>query len=118
MLKSVIKNAYSPYSKLRVAALLVCSDRYFTGVNVENVSYGLTVCAERVAIFKAVSEGVLDFKSILIYSEGIMPYPCGACRQVMSEFCSANFLVYISDGKRLESFTLGELLPHAFRFEL
>ncbi len=97
---------------------MLCNGSYFTGVNIENASFGLTICAERVAIFKAISEGFRDFKSILIYSEDLMPYPCGACRQVMSEFCSRDFKVYVSNGKSMEIFSLVELLPHTFRFKL
>jgi len=95
----------------------VCSDgSFFTGVNVENSSFGLTVCAERVAIFKAVSEGFRDFRSITILSDTFMPYPCGACRQVMAEFCGGDFEVVVTDGKRFETYKLSHLLPEAFRY--
>jgi len=113
--KEVIKNAYSPYSKVRVAAVMVGKDGTVTGVNVENASYGLTVCAERVAIFKAVSEGKRDFYKMLIYSPDVMPYPCGACRQVLSEFFTEDFEVVVTNGKEEEAFTLGELLPFNFK---
>ncbi len=83
-----LKNAYAPYSKFQVgAALLTKSGKVFTGVNIENASYGLTVCAERVAIFKAVSEGETEFKKIAITIKGKgKALPCGACLQVMAEF--------------------------------
>jgi len=113
--KEVIKNAYSPYSKVRVAAVMVGKDGTVTGVNVENASYGLTVCAERVAVFKAVSEGKRDFYKMLIYSPDVMPYPCGACRQVLSEFFTEDFEVVVTNGKEEEAFTLGELLPFNFK---
>ncbi len=113
--KEVIQNSYSPYSKVKVAAVMVGEDGLVTGVNVENASYGLTVCAERVAVFKAVSEGKKNFYKMLIYSPDVMPYPCGACRQVLSEFFPEDFEVIVTDGREEESFTLGELLPYNFK---
>lgn len=109
-------NSYSPYSGFRVGAALLTSDgKVFTGCNVENASYSLANCAERTAIFKAVSEGYRDFKSIAIvgssdgdYSKPCMP--CGACIQVMSEFCGDDFIIILSDRR----YTLGELAPHRF----
>ncbi len=86
--KENIHNSYSPYSKFKVSAALLANDgTIYTGINVENSSYGLTMCAERVAIFKAVSEGKKNFEAILLYTENesFIP-PCGACRQVMTEF--------------------------------
>ena len=113
--KEVIGNSYSPYSGVRVAAVLAGKDGVFVGVNVENASYGLTVCAERVAVFKAVSEGRRNFYKMLIYSPDVMPYPCGACRQVLSEFFPEDFEVIVTNGREEERFTLGELLPFNFR---
>ncbi len=110
--------AYVPYSGYRVgAALRDREGRVFTGCNVENVSYGLTNCAERTALFKAVSEGSREFEAIAITAEGTAPWPCGACRQVLSEF-APNLRVLIAwDGGREES-SLDALLPHSFlRFE-
>lgn len=115
IVKEVLKNAYSPYSKVRVAAVMVGDDGTLTGVNVENASYGLTLCAERVAVFKAVSEGKRDFYKMLIYSPDVMPYPCGACRQVLSEFFTEDFEIVVTNGKEEERFTLGELLPFNFK---
>ncbi|WP_022846720.1 MULTISPECIES: cytidine deaminase [unclassified Desulfurobacterium] len=113
--KENIKNCYAPYSNFRVVAAIETKEgKVYTGVNVENASYGLTMCAERVALFKAVSEGVRDFLKILIYSPDGMPYPCGACRQVLSEFCNRDFLVVVASDERIEKFTLGGLLPHSF----
>ncbi|MEO2068786.1 MAG: cytidine deaminase [Desulfurobacteriaceae bacterium] len=113
--RKVIENSYSPYSNFRVSAVLIGSKGVYKGVNVENVSYGLTICAERVAIFKAISEGERNFSEIFIYSPDGMPYPCGACRQVMREFCSDDFRVMVSNGSDVKEFTLKELLPFSFK---
>jgi cytidine deaminase len=114
------RNAHAPYSKYEVgAALLTDHGSVFTGCNVENASYGLTMCAERVAIGAAVAAGETSFKAIAIVAdEGPAPFPCGACRQVLAEFCTPDLPVYIAgagytDG--YETTTLGELFPHAFR---
>ena len=110
-----VKNAYCPYSRFRVAAVLYGHDGTVVGVNVENASFSLTICAERLAIFRAVSEGKKNFNGILIYSPDGMPYPCGACRQVMAEFFPEDFVVVVTDGVAEERFTLGELIPRSFR---
>jgi cytidine deaminase len=114
--KEVLKNAYAPYSNFKVAAVLYGEDGLFTGVNVENSSLGLTLCAERVAVFKAVSEGKRKFEKMLIYTPGqeVLPYPCGACRQVMAEFFPEDFVVIVKNDREEEQFTLGELLPFNF----
>jgi cytidine deaminase len=108
------KKAYAPYSHFAVgAALLARSGRIYTGCNVENASYGLSVCAERVAVFKAVSEGERDFEAMAVVTENGVT-PCGACRQVLMEF-GDNIQVIVADeagGYRV--FTLRELLPEAF----
>jgi cytidine deaminase len=113
------KNSYSPYSHFAVgAALLTKSGRVFTGTNVENASYGLGLCAERVAFFKAVSEGEKDFSKIAVVcpSKTEPCRPCGACRQVMQEF-APDLLVIMANAKgQQETRKLSELLPHAFRF--
>ena len=109
-----LKRAYCPYSRFPVVEVLYAPGRTVVGVNVENASYGLTVCAERVAVFKAVSEGLRDFDGIFIYSPESLPYPCGACRQVMAEFFPPDFSVTVSDGSKEEVFSLGELIPFAF----
>jgi cytidine deaminase len=108
---------HCPYSGFRVGAVLEDADgRLHTGVNVENASYGLTVCAERVALFSAVASGAASFTRILVHSPDGEPMPCGACRQALAEFCSDSMEVLVSgpDGG-VRSFTLGELLPFAFR---
>lgn len=116
--KAASKKAYSRYSDFSVGAALLTKDgRVFTGCNIENGSYSLTVCAERVAIFKAVSEGCTEFAAIAITGgaggDTSQPcYPCGACLQVMSEFCGGGFRIILTDGVH----TLDELMPK--RFEL
>jgi len=113
--KEALSNSYAPYSCFRVSAVLYGQDGLFVGVNVENASYGLTICAERVAVFKAVSEGKKLFEKMLVYSPSGMPYPCGACRQVLAEFFPEDFIVIVSNGREEEQFTLGELLPFNFK---
>ena len=112
------KLAYAPHSGYRVGAALLAADgRVFTGCNVENASYGLTNCAERTALFKAVSEGVRNFKAIAIAGGTDSPaYPCGACRQALAEFCGPETPVICCtlDGKVAGRFTLGRLLPQTF----
>ncbi len=111
------ENAYVPYSKFPVGAALLAEDgTVFHGCNVENASYGLTNCAERTAIFKAVSQGVKKFKAIAIVADTEGPCaPCGACRQVIAEFCKGDMPVYLTNlkGDVLET-TVAELLPGAF----
>ena len=112
---TVRQHAYVPYSKYRVgAAVLTKSGRVFTGVNVENASYPETMCAERVAIFKAVSEGEKDFEIISVVTDN-GGSPCGGCRQVMAEF-GLDTIVLMADGsgKLVKETTVKELLPEAF----
>ena len=111
------KNAYVPYSHFPIGAVLVAKDgRIFTGVNVENASFGLTNCGERTAIFKAVSEGVLDFEELIVYGETEKPIsPCGACRQVMAEFFDEDLKVtLVAKDKSTVVMTVKELLPYSF----
>ena len=111
------QNAHCPYSKFRVgAAVLTKSGKVFTGGNIENVSYGATVCAERVAIWKAVSEGEKDFEAIAVIGPGTSEgYPCAQCRQVMVEF-GLDWLVISGDaqGNYMGEMTVRELVPFAF----
>ena len=112
------EKAYAPYSSFFVGAALLCADgSVYTGCNVENASFSPTCCAERVAIFKAVSEGNRQFEAIAIVGgkDGCEEpcYPCGVCRQVMREFCDDGFRVITSDGE----LTLGDLLPKSFKLE-
>ena len=114
--------AYSPYSGYKVGAALLCADgMVYRGCNIENASYTPTVCAERTAIFKAVSEGKRKFTAIAICGgkDGVITGqfpPCGVCRQVMREFCDDDFLVYLigKDGS-YETLTLEKLLPSSFK---
>jgi cytidine deaminase len=115
------KKAYAPYSKFHVgAALLTDRGEIITGCNVENASYGLTICAERNAIFAAVARGIRKFKAVAIVASGKqMPFPCGACRQVLVEFCGKDTPVYIAPVRKLSQYdesTLGDLLPRSFKF--
>jgi len=112
----VRSQAYAPYSCYQVgAALLAASGKIYDGVNIENAAYPVTICAERVAVFKAVSEGEREFIAIaVVTTNGGMP--CGSCRQVLAEF-GLNTLVIIGDleGNILKEATVGELLPGAFQ---
>ncbi|MBC1476746.1 cytidine deaminase [Listeria welshimeri] len=112
--------AYVPYSKFPVgAALVTADDEVVLGCNIENASFGLTNCAERTAIFKAVSEGKRDFKQLVVVADTDGPVsPCGACRQVISEFCAPDMPVILTNltGKTA-TVTVKELLPGAFTSE-
>ncbi len=111
------ERAYCPYSNFRVgAALLTENNNVYTGVNVENASYGATTCAERTAVFKAVSEGERNFKAIAIASDSDdYIYPCGVCRQVLYEFNDGSMKVICSKNNgEYKSYTLKELLPDVF----
>lgn len=111
------KNAYVPYSHFPVGAVLLAKNgQVFTGVNIENASFGLTNCAERTAIFKAVSEGFLDFEELIVYGETEKPIsPCGACRQVMAEFFKKDLPVtLVAKDKSTVVMTVKELLPYSF----
>lgn len=109
------ENAYAPYSNFRVGAALLTDDgKIYTGCNVENISFGATCCAERTAIFKAVSEGDREFQAIFIVSdaEGFI-YPCGICLQVMAEMNIPK--IYITNGEsELKEYSLKELITHPF----
>lgn len=111
------QKAYAPYSGFKVGAALLCkSGNVYTGCNVENSSYGASNCAERTAVFKAVSEGERDFVKIAIVSEkGGLTFPCGICRQVLSEFMPNGNIVLYSDEQGIKEFALNELLPYAFK---
>ena len=118
--EAVSRKAHAPYSKFRVgAALITPTGEVFTGCNVENASYGLTICAERNAVFAAVAAGFKEFSAIAVVSgKPPLPAPCGACRQVLAEFCGPELPVYAAVAGKLnkvKSFTLGGLLPETFR---
>ena len=112
--------AYTPYSHFKVgAALLAKNGKVYTGCNIENAAYTPTVCAERTAFFKAVSEGVKEFEAIAIVggkAGEISPFcaPCGVCRQVMAEFCDKDFKLILGSPERFEEYSLDDVLPFAF----
>ena len=115
--KAAAKNAFAPFSNFHVgAALLALDGRIFTGCNVENSSYGATICAERTALVKAVSEGSRDFIAIAVVSQDGEAWPCGICRQVLYEF-SPEMLVITGNDEHLDVVKLNELLPHGFRLD-
>ena len=109
-------NAYSPFSKFRVGAALLTEDgKIYTGCNIENSSFGLTICAERVAIFNAISSGASKFTAIAVVSDnyGFTP-PCGACRQVLSDLAGNIDFVMMDSKERFKTLKLTTLLPFAF----
>lgn len=116
--RQAMEHAYAPYSGFRVGAALVTKKgTVYTGCNIENASYGATICAERTAISKAVSQGEREIESIaIVCSEGRKAYPCGICLQVMSEFFPEG-LVYLEDETGITTYRVNELLPGAFRLE-
>lgn len=113
-------HSYTPYSHFAVgAALLTKSGKVYTGCNIENASYTPTVCAERTAVFKAVSEGEREFATIAIIGgpageAGRFCAPCGVCRQVLREFCEPAFRILLGTTDEVQAYTLGELLPTSF----
>ncbi len=116
-----MENSYSPYSNCKVGAALLCENgKVFTGTNIENAAFSPTVCAERVAIFKAISEGEKNFSKIAVVGgkngviNGIFA-PCGVCRQVMREFCNDDFQIILGESTtEFTVATLNELLPFSF----
>lgn len=112
-----MERAYTPYSHFRVGACLKgASGKYYLGCNIENAAYGPTVCGERTAVFKAVSEGEKEFTAIVVVSSGKrVGFPCGVCRQVLREFCRDDMIVVCADANRnFTETTLGALLPNSF----
>lgn len=117
--------SYSPYSSFAVGAALLCSDgKIYEGCNIENSSFTPTCCAERVAIFKAVSEGRRDFSAIAIVGgrkdaeRRDFCYPCGVCRQVLAEFCDSDLPVFLGNSEgEIAEVTLGELIPYTFKLK-
>ncbi len=119
------ERAHCVHSGIAVgAALLTAGGKIYTGANIENAAYSPSVCAERVAFFEAVNHGERNFVKIAVAggSWGKMPekpfYPCGVCRQVMSEFCGGDFEIIVSCGESYKKYTLDQILPHAFTDEL
>ena len=118
--KEAMMHAYVPYSGYKVGAALLCKDgTVYLGCNIENASFTPTVCAERTAFFKAITDGKREFSAIAVCGgkggvlTGAFP-PCGVCRQVMREFCEDDFTVYLVNPDGYETLTLAELLPHSF----
>lgn len=114
-----MRRAHCPYSRFSVGAALLGADgTVVVGCNVENASYGLTLCAERAALVAAVSMGLREFRSMAVVAGGgALPYPCGACRQVMAELCAGSMPVHVARADRpgdFETFTVAALLPHGF----
>lgn len=118
-----IGNSYSPYSGFKVSAALLCKNgKVYNGVNIENSSYSATVCAERTAFFSAISDNNTEFERIAVVGgkNGEITdfcYPCGVCRQVMSEFCNSDFEIVLYNGKEIKKFELNKLLPYGFNLE-
>ncbi len=112
----VMPNAYAPFSNFQVgAALLTTTREVFTGVNVENSSYGGTICAERTACVKAISEGFREFEALAIATSKGEGFPCGICRQFLYEFSPNLTIIVGEDENNLKIFTLKDLLPEGFR---
>ncbi|GGJ85350.1 cytidine deaminase [Lentibacillus kapialis] len=112
--------AYVPYSKFPVgAALLTRSGKLYTGCNIENAAYPVSCCAERVAIFKAISDGIYDFAEMAVAAQTERPVPpCGSCRQVMSEFFDSGMKVHLTNlHGQTKTLTMDELLPFSFQSE-
>jgi len=109
-------NAFAPYSKFQVgAAIEDLSGRIHTGCNVENATYGLTICAERVAVFKAISEGARQFRRVAVAADtDVLTPPCGACRQILWEFCGDVEIVLVNPRGKTETYRLANLFPKPF----
>ena len=117
--KDAVKHSYSPFSKFAVgAAILTGSGKIYKGCNVENSSYGLSICAERCAVFKAISEGENEVIAVAIFSPNSSPcYPCGACRQVLREFQGKEDIVILTENNgEIECNKLSVMLPYGFKF--
>ena len=114
--KEAMENSYSPYSNFNVGACLLCKDgTIYTGCNIENSSFGATNCAERTAIFKAVSAGKREFLKIAVVGSGEdLTFPCGICRQVMSEFMLDGEVILEDNNREIKVFKVRDLLPYAF----
>ena len=110
------KNSYAPYSKFNVGAVALCGEKIYMGCNIENASFGATICAERCAIFKAVSDGCTKIdKIVIVCSTHDFAYPCGICRQVMTEFMDENGIIVVTNVKEIREYKLSDLMPESFR---
>lgn len=111
-----MKNSYAPYSKFNVGAVALCGEKIYMGCNIENASFGATICAERCAIFKAVSDGYTKIdKIVIVCSTQDFAYPCGICRQVMTEFMDENGIIVVTNDKEIREYKLSDLMPESFR---
>lgn len=110
------KNSYATYSKFNVGAVALCGEKIYMGCNIENASFGATICAERCAIFKAVSDGCTKIdKIVIVCSTHDFAYPCGICRQVMTEFMDENGIIVVTNDKEIREYKLSDLMPESFR---
>ena len=118
--KKAMEKSYAPYSHFNVGAALYCGDgKVYLGANIENSSFSLCCCAERNAVFRAVNDGERDFKAIAIVggkNHKIEKYcpPCGACRKVLTEFCKENFDIILTNGQKIKTFKLKDIMPLGF----
>ncbi len=118
--KKAMEKSYAPYSHFNVGAALYCGDgKVYLGANIENSSFSLCCCAERNAVFRAVNDGERDFKAIAVVggkNHKIEKYcpPCGACRQVLTEFCKEDFEIILTDGQKIKTFKLKDIMPLGF----
>lgn len=118
--KKAMEKSYAPYSHFNVGAALYCGNgKVYLGANIENSSFSLCCCAERNAVFRAVNDGERDFKAIAIVggkNHKIEKYcpPCGACRQVLTEFCKENFDIILTNGQKIKTFKLKDIMPLGF----
>ncbi len=118
--KKAMEKSYAPYSHFNVGAALYCGDgKVYLGANIENASFSLCCCAERNAVFRAVNDGERDFKAIAIVggkNHKIEKYcpPCGACRQVLTEFCKEDFDIILTNGQKIKTFKLKDIMPLGF----
>ncbi len=117
---SAMNKSYSPYSNFKVGASLLCKNgKVYVGCNIENAAYSETICAERTAIFEAIKRGERNFECLCIVGGKAgniadFCFPCGSCRQVLSEFCNESFKIVLFNGSEFKTVTLGELLPSSF----
>ncbi|MGE5403917.1 MAG: cytidine deaminase [Candidatus Saccharibacteria bacterium] len=115
MALDVQNKAYAPYSGFKVGAVLLADGLTFSGCNIENISYGLTICAERSAVAKAVSAGkTKDFEKLLVVGGDTIVYPCGACLQVLAEFQPDLEIICANNKGEMVKYSLSDLLPHGF----
>ncbi len=112
--RAAAAHAYAPYSGVKIGAAVSASGNIYVGCNVENASYGLSVCAERNAIFAAIADGARKIDALAVWSDDVTPYPCGACRQVIAEFCS-QCEIFVCGTQGVQKFDAAQLLPHGFQ---